>query len=117
MRVVLSILALSLSFMVQAQHKGPKAEKVGDQVKATFYHENGEVAQIGYFLNGKLNGEWKMFDQTGKKIAMGQYDQGHKTGKWFFWEEDGLKEVDYQENRIASVVKWNQGEAVVLNNK
>ena len=117
MRVILSILALSVSFMMQAQDKSPKMEKAGDQVKATYYHDNGEVAQVGYFLSGKLNGEWKMYDAAGKKIAMGQYDQGVKVGKWFFWEEDGLKEVDYEDNRIAAVVKWNQGEAVVLNNK
>ena len=115
MRVLLSMLALSVSFMMQAQDKSPKAEKAGDQIKATYFHDNGEIAQVGYFLNGKLNGEWKMFDANGKKIAMGQYDQGMKTGKWFFWEEDGLKEVDYQNNQIATVVKWNQGEAVVLN--
>lgn len=115
MRVILSILALSVSFMMQAQDNEPKTEKVGNQVKATYYHDNGTVAQVGFFLDGKLNGEWKMYDVQGKKIAMGQYDQGVKTGKWFFWEEDGLKEVDYEDNRIAAVVKWNQGEAVVLN--
>ena len=115
MKILLSILALSASFMMQAQDKGPQMEKEGNKVKATYFHENGAVAQTGYFLEGKLHGEWKMFSNEGKKIAMGQYSQGRKTGKWFFWEEDGLKEVDYQDNRIASVVKWNQGEAVVLN--
>ena len=117
MRVMMSILALSLTFMMQAQDQRPKMEKAGDQVKATYFHANGEVAQVGFFLDGALHGEWKMYDESGKKIAMGQYENGNKTGKWFFWEEDGLKEVDYRDNRIASVVKWNQGEAVVLNNK
>ncbi len=84
-------------------------------VKATFFHDNGQVAQEGYFLNGKLHGEWVMYDGSGKKIAMGQYAGGAKTGKWFFWEETLLKEVDFSNNQIVAVVNWNNGEPVVIN--
>lgn len=115
MKAFLSIAALLMTMTLSAQQANPVMEKEGSAVKATYFHDNGEVAQVGHFLKGKLHGEWKMYDTQGKKVAMGQYENGVKTGKWFFWEEDGLKEVDYQNNQIAHVVKWNNGEAVVLN--
>jgi hypothetical protein len=49
------------------------------------------------------------------KIAMGHYADGKRNGKWFFWQQDGLKEVDFSNNQVAQVVKWNNSEAVVLN--
>lgn len=87
-------------------------EKQGNLLAATFYHENGEVAQKGFFKDGKLHGEWTAFDQHGNKTAMAKYDRGEKTGKWFFWNGAVLSEVDYQQNRIASVVHWRNKELV-----
>ncbi len=109
------MLAFLGTIAMQAQDKNPVFEKEGDLVKATYFHENGLVSQVGYYLNGKLHGEWKMFDEDGKKLAIGEYAFGQKTGKWFFWEDKGLKEVDYLDNRIANVTQWNNGEAIVLN--
>ncbi|WP_088340158.1 toxin-antitoxin system YwqK family antitoxin [Robiginitalea sediminis] len=115
MRVVFGFIALMIGFGLQAQTSEPVVEKEGKSVKATYFHENGEVAQVGYFLNGQLHGEWKMYDVQGRKIAMGQYVEGKKSGKWFFWSGEGLKEVDYNNNQIASVTQWNNGEAVAIN--
>ncbi len=115
MKNTILIIALMFSFGVFAQDIAPKFEKDGEMVKATYFHENGEVAQVGHFLNQKLEGEWKMYNEAGKKIAMGSYINGVKTGKWFFWEGNGLKEVDFYDNEIANVIQWNNSEAVVLN--
>ena len=100
---------------MQAQDVKPLYEKEGDLVKATFYHDNGNIAQLGNFQDGQLHGEWIMFDESGKKVAIGQYSLGMKTGKWFFWKGDLLQEVDYSDNRIVSVVNWNNGESVAIN--
>lgn len=115
MKIVLSLLAFGMTLMINAQSVNPVVEKDGDLLKATYFHDNGEIAQVGHFLDGKLHGEWIMFDTAGKKVAIGQYNLGMKTGKWFFWDEEGLKEVDYRDSQIASVVKWNNGESIVLN--
>ena len=115
MRLLMTMLALLGTLAIQAQDKNPVFEKDGDLVKATYYHENGLVAQEGHYLNGELHGEWKMFDTKGNKLAIGQYSFGEKTGKWFFWDDNGLKEVDYLDNQVANVTQWNNGEAVVLN--
>ncbi|WP_313777809.1 nicotinic acid mononucleotide adenyltransferase [Flagellimonas meishanensis] len=87
---------------------------MGKIVKATYFHENGEVAQTGYLMNGKLHGQWLMYALDGKKIASGKYVEGKKSGKWFFWENQILKEVDYDDNRIVNVKNWNQSEVVAV---
>lgn len=100
---------------LQAQETEPRYEREGDLIKATFYHDNGIVAQKGYFLGDQLHGEWVMYNTQGEKIALGQYTNGLRTGKWFFWEGDNLKEVDFTDNRIVSVVNWDNGTKVVVN--
>ena len=94
----------------------PTLEKKGDLVKATYYHDNGVVAQTGHFtLDGKLQGEWKSYDVNGKKTAIGNYDKGQKVGKWFFWTADRLSEVDYAASKITGVNEWKQTTKVVSN--
>ncbi len=115
MKALIGLLALMATFAMQAQKGEPVFEKEGKVVKTTYFHDNGAIAQVGSYLNGKLHGDWIMYDNAGNKQAIGQYENGVKVGKWFFWDEAGLKEVDYRNNQIAQVVKWNNGEAVVLN--
>lgn len=115
MKNIITSMALLLCLALNAQTPEPKYTKDGDMVAATFYHENGAVAQTGHFLNGKLQGEWKMYDQDGKKIAAGQYENGQKVGKWFFWSGDDLKEVDFSNSQIVGVTTWNNAKTLVLN--
>ena len=115
MKIYVLMLAFLLSAPLYAQENKPSYKKEGDMVKATFYHENGEIAQVGYYLDGKLHDMWKMYNADGKKIAMGQYHKGLRTGKWFFWSEEGLKEVDFAENKVVNVIKYNNAEAIVVN--
>ena len=115
MKKLLIIAALAFSFGANAQQVEPKFEKEGHKVKATYFHANGEVSQQGYFVNQKLDGEWKMFNEKGDKIAVGNYDNGVKTGTWLFWEDDIKKEVDFDNNKIASVTNSKTKEPVVSN--
>ena len=87
--------------------------KSGDLIEATFYHENGRIAQEGFFKDGKLHGEWIAYDQNGNKTALGKYSRGLKTGKWFFWSGDVLSEVDFEDSRIASVSTWKSENDIV----
>ncbi len=115
MKKIVFVLAMLFAVSISAQTIKPKFEKEGKQVKATYFHDNGEVAQTGYLLNGELHGQWYMYNVEGKKIATGRYQNGKRTGKWFFWKGDILKEVDFQDNRIAYVKNWNQSEVVSVN--
>ena len=115
MKYITILLVFLMSSVMMAQDMEPTFKKEGDMVKATYYHDNGTVAQTGYYLNEMLHGEWVMFDTQGKKQAMGQYEFGQKTGKWFFWSERGLKEVDFANNKVAKVIKYDNAEAIVIN--
>jgi len=106
------LLALLFSVCTFAQKVEPSFEKEGKLVKATYFHDNGEIAQTGTLLNGELHGQWYMYNLVGKKIATGKYEHGKRTGKWFFWKADILKEVDFIDNRITYVKNWNQSEVV-----
>ena len=96
-----------LSGVIFAQET-PKLEAVGELVKATYYYENGQVQQEGFFKDGKPEGRWIAYDMKGNKKSIGEYSEGQKTGKWFFWNNASLNEVDYSESRIASVKQWKQ---------
>ena len=109
----LMILAVVLfSGALFAQNAKPVLEPFGKKIKATYFHENGQVQQVGYFENGKLEGIWVSYDESGNRIATGEYAQGVKTGKWLFWNDEQLAEVAYSENNVMSVKNWAQ-EAVV----
>ncbi len=105
---------LVVSGVIFAQENNVKHEVVDQMVKSTFYHENGQVQQEGFYKDGKVHGQWVSYDENGKKVSLGQYDNGVRVGKWFFWTGSDLTEVDYSANKIASVRKWSQ-EAVVQN--
>lgn len=115
MKKAILLLAIVCSLHTYAQDIEPTFEKEGKMIKATYFHENGTVAQTGYMVSGKLHGQWYMYDNEGKKIATGKYNDGERSGKWLFWDGDFLKEVDFVDNRIANVKKWNQAEIVSVN--
>ncbi|NAS31810.1 nicotinic acid mononucleotide adenyltransferase [Flavobacteriaceae bacterium R38] len=117
MKNLIMTFAMLFSVVLMAQTDKPLMEKEGDLTKVTYFHENGKVAQIGFYKNKKIHGQWKAYDVKGKKIAVANYDEGKKVGKWLFWNENGLKEVDYSDNRIVSVTNWNNSNRVVINEK
>lgn len=115
MKKLMMILVMAFTFGAVAQDVEPKFEKEGNKVKATYFHANGEISQQGYFMNEKLDGEWKMFNEKGDKIAIGNYSKGAKTGTWMFWEGDSVKEVSFDDNRIAGVSDAKKNSSVVKN--
>ncbi len=83
-------------------------------IEATYFHENGNVSQEGTFNTaGKLHGEWTSYDAEGVKIAVGSYENGRKTGKWYFWADDTLKEVEFNDNQIASITEAKNATGIV----
>ncbi|MFV5700361.1 toxin-antitoxin system YwqK family antitoxin [Flavobacterium sp. XS2P12] len=114
MKKCIILVAILFSGIIFAQKGEPVLEPFGKKVKATYFFENGQVQQEGFFENGKLEGVWVSFDEKGNKTSSGEYQNGRKTGKWFFWSEksdngfSNLSEVDYSNNRIASVKNWKQ---------
>ncbi|WP_432412530.1 toxin-antitoxin system YwqK family antitoxin [Rasiella sp. SM2506] len=76
-------------------------------IEATLYHENGAVAQKGFYTKeNKLQGEWISYDIEGNKTAVAQYDNGNKVGTWKFYQGETLKEVTYANSKITKVSTW-----------
>jgi len=105
MKKYMIIGAVLISGMISAQKVAPKLEVVNNMVKATYYYDNGQIQQEGFFKEGKLDGKWIAYDTNGNKKSIGEYSNGQKIGKWFFWNEANLSEVDYSNNQIAYVSK------------
>lgn len=107
-------MAILLTGTLFAQESKPVLELFGKKIRATYFFENGNIQQQGYFVNGKLEGVWVAFDEQGNKTSMGEYTNGIKTGKWFFWTQENeglvsnLYEVDYSLNKIADIKNWKQ---------
>lgn len=95
-----------------AQETEPKRTFVqeGDLIHFNEYHDNGELSQTGYFLEGKNHGVWVSFDRQGVKRSKGVFSKGKKVDRWFFWNEGVLLEVDYKDNVVQSAIKWGNAE-------
>lgn len=100
------------------ESNNPCFEKKENRVSAVYYHDNGEISQMGYFNSeGKLDGVWTSYDTAGNKVSQGHYSNGVKTGQWLFWTNDTLNEVDFVESEIVNVSEWRQKSNLVLNIK
>lgn len=114
MKKIMMIAVLVVSSVTFAQEKAPKFVEEDGIVKATFYHDNGQIQQEGYYSDGKLDGKWISYDENGSKTAVGIYSNGIKVGNWYFWTKEGLSEVDYSKDAIVSVKKWTHGTIAYL---
>ena len=117
MKNTLLIMMLCLATKAIAQDKQTTYSVEGDLVKATYYYDDGSTRMQGYFKDKKLTGEWIRFDKSGNKIQLGYYENGNNVGKWFVWGKDSLKEINYQNNVVASVNNWKSESKIALNNK
>ena len=82
----------------------PQLEVVGQLVKATYYYDNGNVQQVGFFKDGKLEGKWTSYNENGSIKIIAEYVDGQKSGKWQYFDNAvAVREVDYNKNQIASV--------------
>lgn len=108
MKKYLIVVAMVFSAMAYAQDNTPVLEPFGDKLKATYFYENGQVQQEGFFVNGKLEGYWVSYKEDGTKLASGFYKEGVKVGKWFFTNDKSVAEVNFSNNSIESVKNRKQ---------
>ena len=58
------------------------------------YWETGDLKNTATFTKGELNGEWKSFYPNGKPLVQGEYKDNMKVGEWREYFENGrLKNV------------------------
>ncbi|WP_194851369.1 toxin-antitoxin system YwqK family antitoxin [Nonlabens antarcticus] len=116
MKYVMIIAVMMIGMITFAQKIKPEFVQLKDGIiTATYFHENGKVAQTGSFVNNKRDGEWTSYNNKGTKTATALFDSGKKVGKWLIRNGDVLTEVDYQNNQIASVITKTDKNPVVNN--
>lgn len=118
MKKSLIIIATLITGLLTAQNVKPVYEKVdNDNIKGTFFHDNGKIQQQGLYKKGKLHGKWVSYNAQGNKVAEGTYENGAKVGTWFFYDGKTLSEINYNKNVIASIKTWDENSNVVANFK
>ncbi len=118
MKKIVAVIAISLMVSITYGQKEREVtlNKETNLVEATYFHDNGEVSQEGTFnLAGKLHGQWVSFDEGGVKISEGSYVNGVKSGKWFFWNDGTVKEVEFDNNIIATVINRESNTGLTKN--
>jgi hypothetical protein len=98
--IILTITATAFAF---GQENEPTFEKQDDLVKATYYHDNGTIKEVGYFKDEKLHDQWIRYDISGKISVVANYNNGLKEGKWYIVGEETTKEITYKENKLIKV--------------
>jgi antitoxin component YwqK of YwqJK toxin-antitoxin module len=118
-KVILSIVVVFFVSAGFAQEVVQNKYKVkGDLIEATLYHDNGEIAQTGFYTKeNKLQGEWFSYDVNGAKTAVAYYENGKKVGTWKFFTGDIIKEVTYTDAAIAKVTTMEIKNTQVVSNK
>ena len=116
--IVLLVLVVSVSTVVAQNDIKDKLTLKGDLVETVQFHDNGAIAQTGYYTKeGKLQGEWVSYDANGKKLAVAQYSNGQKVGTWKFYQGDTMKEVTYANAKIAKIKTWEEKDTRVVSYK
>lgn len=76
---------------------------MSDLIEATYFYEDGNIKEHGFFKDGYHEGSWTKWDVNGNIIAEATYIKGEKSGKWLHWVDNGktLYTVEYEENTIV----------------
>ena len=53
---------------------------IGDKIFFIAYHENGRVKEIGAFRQGRPEGEWKQFTESGRLTVRANFRDGRLQG-------------------------------------
>ena len=121
MRFLVFLLFVSVSFSVNAQNKELSTYFDNGNLKSRYEYTNsqtyaftnfflsGKVMESGSFVNGKKDGSWITFNETGVKTAEAFYKLGEKTGEWIIFDELGAirYKITYDSNKILKASNFD----------
>ncbi len=83
------------------------------------YFENGELNEIRSYNDNEMDGTWLTFNKLGVKVAEASYKNGKKDGNWYVWDDEGnLKyELCYKDGEKTGVWKGYDAMGVVINER
>lgn len=109
MKTIAFFLAFMMSTAVFAQSL-PTYKKVNaTTVKVTWYYENGNVKETGYFMNNSKDGEWISYNENGVKTSEANYTNGVKNGNWSIWNDQGVLtyHMVYENGKRVIATQWS----------
>ena len=115
MRAFIILMFVSISISVTAQSRELSTYFDNGNLKSRYEYANsqnyaftnfflsGKVMETGSFVNGKKDGTWITFNESGVKTAEAFYKLGEKTGEWKIFDELGnLKyKVAHDANKLT----------------
>ena len=60
-----------------------------EKTKQVKYHDNGKLSEVGFYKDGKREGECISYYENGEKELVGYFIQGKPTGIWMYWDKEG----------------------------
>ena len=99
-----------------AQGVEPTYEKQDDLVKVTYYYEDGQVKEQGYFKGDKVHDQWVAFDKEGNITTIARFENGKKDGTWFMEVDGKMKELTFESNKLMEVQDMEES-ALTFNEK
>ena len=98
MRALLIALVAVFGFSVafangpESIEKNKKVEQLSSNIfKVTYFHDNGEVREVGFYKDNQMYGEWNTFNEDGQLIAEGFFNENKKVGTWKFYNAAGIE--------------------------
>lgn len=79
------------------------------------YYPNGRVQAMGSYRDGRRDGVWKQFDESGAVLAEARFANGKREGTWEFRDGNNalLGRLHYSEGRLNTGEQFSgQGELV-----
>jgi len=80
------------------------------------YFTDGKPQFFIDYKNGKRDGSYTAFDETGRTIASGQYKNNVSDGKWKYWdfEKNSYFEIEYINGVPKNIDKLSEEESKIL---
>lgn len=82
-----------------------KQELAGETM--THYFKNGRIKAKGPYINGKMEGRWEFFRETGELWQTGELVSDVKHGEWVRYDRDGNEE--YRETFTNGKIDQRKG--------
>ena len=82
----------------------------GGRLHFISYHETGRVKEMGGYRDGKLDGVWKQFTDTGSLLTHATFKNGLRQGEWEFRtaEDVPLGTLSFVDGALARGELYNE---------
>lgn len=123
MKKLLIIIALCLpAWVASAAPGGTRIKTIVDLGKGlnkvTWYYENGNVAEEGFYLQGKKHGTWTSFDESGNKNGVANWNRDKKEGDCYVMHPNGQIKYHlvYSDNKKVKAAEWDENGTLIAGN-